>query len=122
VQRLPPIWWTRLDVSTVLSMTVEARGLFGPPQVVPGEYGRSSSSPCPALLCFRYLPMDAGIRTRDGTHEGQGHTQADFPDMLPDPFWLLQSPIDAYVDGRVVVRDSWKFLFCEMSGCSQKYK
>ena len=120
VQRFPPIWWTWLELSTVPSMTVEAREFFGPPQVVPREYGKSSSSPCPDPLCFRYLPMDAGIRIRDGTHEGQGHTQADIHDGFPGLFWLLQSPIDAYVDGRVVVRDSWKFLFCEMSGCGKK--
>ena len=59
---------------------------------------------------------------RDGIHEGQGHTQADFHDRFPDLFWLLQSPIDAYVDGRVVVCDSWKFRFGEMSGRSKKYK
>ena len=53
-----------------------------------------------ALSRFRGLPVDAGIRMRDGTHECQGHTQ---------------SPIDAYVDGRVVVRDSWKFVCCKMS-------
>jgi hypothetical protein len=47
---------------------------------------------------------------------GGGHTQANFHDRLPGLFRLHQSSIDVYANGGVVVRDSRKFLFCEMSG------
>ena len=104
----------------VSAMAVERRGLFGLPQAFPREYGKDSSAPCPALSCFQYLQMKASIRL--GTrlvYEVEGHTQTGCHYGFPGLFHLLQSSIDAYVGGMVIVRDSRKFLFCKMSGYSK---
>jgi hypothetical protein len=117
---LPPAWWSLLVAWTVSSMAMERREHFGPPRAVPREYRKSPSSPCPALSYFHYLQMKAGIRIPNRlVHEVEGHTQTDFHYRFPGLFHRLQSSVDVYMDGRVVVRDSRKFLLCKMSRYSK---
>jgi hypothetical protein len=102
-------------------MTAERRELFDPSRAAPREYGKNSSSPCPIPFVFP-LPAHGCMASESLTdwctrkHEAQDILKTNFHYRFPGFFRLLQSSIDAYVDGRIIVRDSREVLFCKMSG------